>query len=212
MEKTRSHPIQAEKFLNELIPRTRISKPYPPLFRPLQDAAPNPAFSMTVSKIFDTRRANIALLRIGYLLAFATLGNSFLLNSGLFTVREQLMHPDKEVIKIFWIAHKFPKHMEGIHIITLPKDMRAFLVIFSLATRSSTSQFAIVLPGPTAPGIKVYDFIESELCTGDGTTFLNFTTEKLPDKNYLKDKASAFLAQAYWQEFTNDGYTPRFAP
>ncbi|MGB3467748.1 MAG: hypothetical protein WBA74_20850, partial [Cyclobacteriaceae bacterium] len=70
------------------------------------------------------RRSEIAALRIGYLYAFSILGYSFLLNSHLYKVREQILNPDKEILpKQFWINYEFPKEAEGVNIISSPNEL-----------------------------------------------------------------------------------------
>lgn len=78
-----------------------------------------------------------------------------------------------------------------------------------LTTKSVSRQFAIVLPGPSNPSINVYDYIEKNLCVGDGTNFLNGFYEHIPDINYLKNKKYAFAANEFWDLYTNDDYKPR---
>ncbi|MBS1556719.1 MAG: hypothetical protein JSU09_17505 [Bacteroidetes bacterium] len=213
LQTQRSNPDQAKKFMSDLIPPRTI---YNPIFHPhkmYENGFKTPTFHMKLNKISNERRAEVALLRVAYLIAYSTLGNAFLINGGLYKVREQLLNPDKEILsKVFWLNYDFPKEMEGVNIITLPKELRCFLVIFSLRTKSLSRQFGIVLPGPSEPSIKVYDFIEKELCTGDGTTFLNIVSEHIPNENYLSQKQYAFVAHWYWQEYTKDDYKPRLRP
>lgn len=151
----------------------------------------------------ETRRAEIALLRIGYLLAFATFGNSFLLNNGLGKIREQILNPDKNIMpKVFWIKYEFSKEFEGVNIITSPKELQSFLIIFSLSTKSCNRQYSIVIPGPYDTELKIYDFL-STLSIGDGSKFLEVKTEKIPTYNYLKNKSTAFAPLIFWQKYIN---------
>ena len=150
----------------------------------------------------------MALLRIGYLLAFATLGNGFLINGGLFKVREQIMNPDKNILpEIFWINREFNEETEGVNIVTFPKELRCFLVVFRLTTPSQSRQFAVILPGPSAPGLDVYDFINAERQT-DTPGFM----EHIPKQDYLRHKDSAFVSHWYWQKYTKEDYKPRIRP
>jgi len=209
----RSNPIQAEKFSKEMFPPRTT---YNPLFYPRQFIEPEyrtPPITMKYNKISNERRAEIALLRIAYLIAFSTLGNGFLINSGLFHVREQIQNPDKEILpKVFWIKYDFPTELEGVNIISLPKELQCYLVVFNLRTASQTRQFAIALPGPTKPSIKIYNYITEELCHGDGKTFFNATVEHIPKKDYLRSKEHAFIGNLYWQEYTKEDYKPRPKP
>lgn len=208
-----SNPDQAKTFMSDLIPPRTIHNPVFHPHKMFDNGFKTPTFQMKLSKISNERRAEIALLRVAYLIAYSTLGNGFLINGGLHKVREQLLNPDKEILsKVFWLKYDFPKEMEGVNIITLPKELRCFLVIFSLRTKSSSRQFGIVLPRPSEPSIKVYDFIEQELCTGNGTTFLNIMSEHIPNENYLSQEQYALVAHWYWQEYTKGDYKPRLRP
>jgi hypothetical protein len=53
-----------------------------------------PDFTIEPKAKSDERRAEIALLRIAYLIAYSFFGSGFLINSGLYKVREQLNNPD----------------------------------------------------------------------------------------------------------------------
>jgi hypothetical protein len=209
----RSNPNQSNQFMKEMFPPRTI---YNPFFYPEQaynTQYKSPTFKMSFKETSKERRAEIALLRIAYLYAYAILGNGFLINGGLYKVREQILNPDKEILpKVFWLKVPFPKESEGINIITLPKELQSFLVIFNLKTSSQERQFAIILPGPSSPSIKVYDFISKELCVGDGTNFLNATYEHLPKHDYLKKKELTFASNWYWQEYTSEIYQPNYAP
>jgi len=205
-----SNPTESEQFMKDLIPPRTI---YNPLFYPdkmFDDGFKTPTFKLKFHKTSKERRAEVALLRIAYLLAYSTFGNSFFINGGLYKVREQILNPDKNILsEVFWIKYEFPKELEGINIITLPKELQCFLVVFSLHTKSKARQFAIVLPGPSSPGIKVYDFIENNLCVGDGSSFLDSMMEHIPERDYLRSKNYAFAGNWYWQEYTKEDYKPR---
>jgi hypothetical protein len=81
--------------------------------------------------------------------------------------------------------------------------------VFTLHTKSKARQFAIVLPGSSGPGIKVYDFIENNLCVGDGSAFLNGMLEHIPERDYLRNKKYTFAGNWYWQDYTKEDYKPR---
>jgi hypothetical protein len=112
--------------------------------------------------------------------------------------------------KVFWIKYIFPKEYEGINIIVLPKELRSFLVVFSLKTASQTRQFAIVLPGPSTPGLNVYDFITNRLCVGDGSQSIQAVIERLPKMDYLRKIEHSLACHWYWQDYTNENYKPNF--
>lgn len=213
LHRQRSNPHQSNQFMKDMFPPRTI---YNPMFYPdkaLSNQYESPTFRMKFKETSKERRAEIALLRIAYLYAFATLGNGFFINGGLYKVREQILNPEKDILpKVFWLKIPFPKESEGMNIITLPKEMQSFLVIFNLKTASLERQVAIVLPGPSSPSIKVYDFLTNELCVGDGTNFLNCTYEHLPKLDYLRKKELALASNWYWQEYTSELYQPNYGP
>jgi hypothetical protein len=209
----RSNPVDSKNFMSEFIPPKTI---YNPIFHPekvFDKGFKSPTFNLKFENKYTERRAEVALLRIAYLIGFSSLGNGFLINPGLYKVREQILKPDEKILpQVFWLKYKFPKEQEGINIISLPKELRSFLIIFSLVTKSKSRQFAIVLPGPSAPGIDVYDYIEKNLCVGDGSGSLTGFSEHINVDNFLKEKEFAFAANIFWQEYTDDNYEPRINP
>ncbi len=93
-----SNPLEADKFIRDLIPPRTI---YNPIFHPdklFDEGFKTPTFNLKPKRTAQERRAEVALLRIAYLLAYATFGNGFYINSGLYKVREQILNPDKEIL------------------------------------------------------------------------------------------------------------------
>ena len=198
LQTNRSNPIESRKLIKDLFPPVITNK----VFK-------TPNFNLELHKRSNENRAEVAVLRIAYLLAYATFGNSFLINSGLFKVREQILNPDKEILqKPYWIIYDFPKEAEGINIIIQPKELRSFLVIFNLVTKSQSRQIAIALPGPSKNGLKIYDYIKNNLCTERGGELNRCTLKHIPQKDYLKIKDYAFACNWFWQEWTKDEYKP----
>ncbi len=213
MHSKRSNPKEAEQFRYDMYPPKTF---YNPLLYPeklFEDEYQSPTFKIKFNQTSNERRAEIALLRIAYLLAYSTFGNGFLINGGLYKVREQILNPDKEVLpRVFWLKYNFPEENEGVNIISLPRELRSFLVVFNLKTKSQTRQFGIVLPGPSNPSVNVYDFITNQLCVGDGTKFTNAMLEHIPVRDYLRKREYAFASNSYWQKFTHENYKPRLKP
>jgi hypothetical protein len=124
LQPLRSNPRESEQFMKDLIPPRTI---YNPLFYPdkmFDDGFKTPTFNLKFHKASNERRAKVALLRIAYLIAYSTLGNSLYINGGLYKVREQILNPDKNILpEVFWINYDFPKEIEGKNIISLPKEL-----------------------------------------------------------------------------------------
>jgi hypothetical protein len=144
------------------------------------------------------RRPEAALLRIAYLWGFSVFGYGFLLNSNLAAIREQIQFPSKEILPIWGIAanHDFTDDMLGINIVTEPKELRSFLVVFDLVTKlGSTVRYGVTLPGLSDPGLGVYSFVESQ-----NKLPMDVTMHLLPNNlNFIDDP---FLIINYWNKLT----------
>ncbi len=198
----RSDPKSTNRFINDVFPPRKI---YNPLFHHYEkqfEQYKTKKFSVKFPENSNIRRSEVALLRIGYLLAFSILGNAFLINGALFKVREQILNPDKIILpKVFWLKYDFPKDLLGINIIKSPKELMCFVAIFNLKTESKIRQFAIALPGPSTPGIDIYKNIEKLLCQGDG--YQHIRIEHIPDDDFVKRMDIAWGAHGYWQKYTD---------
>ncbi|ELR73515.1 hypothetical protein C900_04367 [Fulvivirga imtechensis AK7] len=199
-----SNPDEVKKFMNEVFPTRTI---YNPLLNPdkMFDRYNSETFNIKLPDQSNERRAEIAILRAGYLLAFSILGNAFLINSGLYKVREQILNPDQIILQYpFWIKYEFPEEMLGLNIISSPKELGCYLMIFNLKTKSSKKQFAIALPGPSSPGIGVYKNIDSFLYQ-DGDGFQNLQLVHIPDFAFVRNTQNAWGAHLIWQKYFENG-------
>jgi hypothetical protein len=187
-----SNPKDSEHFVNDFF----LSSIDPNL-----TGFSKPKFSMKFPEFSNERRAEIATLKIAYLLAFSIMGYGFLINPPLIKVREQILNPDKLIIpRVFWINHNFPENLIGVNLINSPNYLRCFLIIFNLKTKSKTRQFAIALPGPSEPGYKIYENIEKKLCA-DSHDVINFELQHITDSDFVTNKNKAWGAHWYWQKF-----------
>lgn len=200
----RSNPSESKKFIAELFPPRTIYSPIHALLNPnfVEPEYKSESFSFKKEEKSDERRAEIALLRVAYLYAFSIFGHGFLINGNLFKIREQLANPEKNILpKVFWVNYKFPENMIGVNIIKKPKDLQSFLVIFNLTTKSTTRQFAICLPGPTNPGLKIYENLEKFLCNEEG--FVNVDIEHIDGKDLLTLKGYELASNYYWNKIAS---------
>lgn len=166
---------------------------------------------MKFKTISDKRKAEVALLRIGYLSAFAKFGYGFLINENLRNVREQIKYPDKDILpKSFRFHCEFPDDCEGINMISLPNKLRCFLIVFRLKTKSSNRQFNIVLPGLDENSNDIYKNLEEYLSQGKENVTEGITFETLPEIEYLADKDLMFVSHHYWHRFTSEKDKPNF--
>nr|WP_300667107.1 HNH endonuclease [Fluviicola sp.] len=180
-----SHPIQSKKFIEDLKNGAMEISGAKLEFSPLVKA--------------DLRRAELGLLRAAYLYAFSELGYGMMLNGGMTKVREQLMNPEKKILPgVFWFKYDFSDDLYGFNIIREPKELRCYLIIFDLITKSGKMQCAIALPGPSSPSIGIYENIEKILGkdeTGDTTIKI----EHIPTEDFLLEKQFTFVSNYWWQ-------------
>jgi len=198
-----SNPKKAEQFMKEVFPPRTI---YNPFFYPEKrfESYKTNNFSIKFPSGSIERKAEIALLKTAYLLAFSKFGYSFLINGALYRVREQILNPDKDILpKVFGINYVFPEDVIGLNLITEPNELRCYLIIFDLKTKGKKRQFAVALPGLTKPGIKIYENIEKLLCVNSGG-FTNMKLEHINDFDFVKDPESIWGAHWFWQKFCHD--------
>lgn len=198
-----SDPKSTNRFIKDVLPPKTI---YNPLFHPEKQFEPyrTNKFSIKMPDGADERRGEVALLRIGYLLAYSILGNAFLINGGLFKVREQILNPDKAILpREFGINYEFREEFIGMNINKSPKELMCYLAIFNLKTKSKIRQFAIALPGPSSPGIEIYNNIGKLLCN-EKVGVQNLRIEHIPDMDFVKNLNYAWGAHIFWQKYTGD--------
>jgi hypothetical protein len=184
LDTKRSNPKHAEEFTKKVNPHgtTQMS------IHPIQKKA-------------DNREAEIALLRIAYLEAFSLCGYGFMLNGYLGKIREQIQHPEKSILpKVLWLNYEFDDEQNGINIITQPKELRCFLIVFDIVTESGKYKCAIALPGPSAPGIEIYNNIENLLCQ-DSSGDIEIKIEHLDTTDNLRTKEYTFDTYNSWKKY-----------
>ncbi len=154
------------------------------------------------SKPYKHRNAEVALLRIAYLTAFCTFGYGFLFNENLGLIREQIQKPNEEILPSLGLMNdNFSKIMSGIYLITQPREMLSFLVIFELSS-NRTTKHGVMLPGPSGPGLSIYKLRERE----PGSSGIKYNAVRIPDQDYLRNQSLKFASMRFWnQVVTNSG-------
>jgi hypothetical protein len=202
-ETNRSNPIEYENFHKTVFSNNSVYKSI--LAREFIDRPfISEKFKISMPQRSDEHRAEIGLLRVAYLLAYSTLGNSLILNRSLHKVREQLSNPEKNILtKPFWFNYEFPEECVGLNVITEPEDLKCYLVIFNLSTASRKRQFAIALPGPSYPGIKIYDNIDKLLCVNSGG-FQNIKFKMFPKLDFINNEDNIWYSLDFWRKYCVD--------
>lgn len=153
------------------------------------------------SNPYKNRNAEVALLRIAYLIAFCTFGNGFLFNENLGLVREQIQKPNKEILPSFGLINDdLSKIMAGIYLVTEPREMQSFLVIFELAS-NRTTKHGVMLPGPSEPGLAIYTLRQRE----PGSSGIKYHAVRIPDQDYLKNQSLKFASMDFWNKVVTSG-------
>ena len=180
----RSNPEHVKEFNKRLKPfgATKFT------FQPLQ-------------KQIDDREAEIALLRIAYLEAFSLCGYGFMLNGYLGKIRDQIREPKNNILpKVLWLNYEFDDELNGLNIIREPKELRCFLIVFNIKTESRKYKCAIALPGPTAPGLEIYENIEKLLCQ-DSSDNVQIKIEHIDTTDNLRTREYTFDTYKWWRKF-----------
>ena len=148
----------------------------------------------------DERLASIGLLKIAYLIGFEKLGHAFLFGKYMELIRSQIKQPEKEIInKPFWIHNNYSDDLLGVNIITKPKELKSFLIVFDLKTKSDSYRIGICIPGYDENDINIYDNIESILCQGEGD--IKVETNNYLNKEFnIKDENSSLVPIKFWEE------------
>ncbi len=146
-------------------------------------------------EFYKKNHPEIALLRVAYLLAFSTFGNGFLFNSNLEIIRKQIKNPKEKILPSFGgINADFSNSHSGIYIIDNPIKLRSYLVIFELKTINRTTKHGVILPGPSAPNLDIYNLATKT----KSNQKIQFTATPIPEQKYLQNPDLKFASTWYW--------------
>ncbi|MGH2664843.1 HNH endonuclease [Flavobacterium sp.] len=150
----------------------------------------------------NERLASIGLLKIAYLIGFEKLGHAFVVGKHMELIRSQIKYPEKEIIsKPFWIHNNYTDDLLGVNIITKPKELKSFLIVFDLQTKSDVYRIGICIPGYDENDINVYNNIETLLCQGEGDLKVE-TNSYLNTEFDIKGENNSLLPIKFWEEIT----------
>jgi len=149
---------------------------------------------------YKINRPQVALIRIAYLLAFSQFGYGFLMNPNLMPVRNQIQNSKERLLPSWGLLRAdFPDSMVGISVIDSPEAFRSFLVVFDLKADAIHTRHGVVLPGPTEPGLSVYNKL-ARLMREKGHAQVTHTVRMIPGADYLTDSRAAFASHFYWED------------
>lgn len=145
----------------------------------------NTKINVTFNLPSKTKTA-VALLRIGYLLAFYYLGNRILYEGNIHKIRETIIDSKNNLLPhsgVFLLADS-PAVNEGIHLLIGPSEFRSFFIIFRIKIESYSKMIAVPIPGPGENGWSNYSKL-SELDKGSQLNFRDFTSKDYIQNNDL---------------------------
>ena len=148
------------------------------------------------------RKANLALLRAGYLKAFGELGYGFLLNDNLGYIRYQLLHPEEEIIpEPFWLNMEYPDSCLGINMLTKPQSLQSYLVVFDILRNKIKRRVGIILPGPKNKDLAIYRQIQK--IKEEKTEIEGFELQTIsdPEINSLTDEDYVLSSTDVWNDY-----------
>lgn len=142
-------------------------------------------------------RARVAKLRIAYLWLISEFGYASLINPHMHLIREQIQNYNDLKYPVFGISDvDFPSEFEGINLVTKPESLKSFAVAFTLKTDQRERKFIVLLPGPSDPGLNIYDTL-NEL--GQDGNRINLDLTSLDLHNVLNGPDRVYDYFRYWE-------------
>ena len=158
------------------------------------------SFRGSRGKVYEQRRPECALLRIAYLWAFSEFGYGFVMSDSLKYIRGQIKFPEKEILPVWGIARRndFPDKCLGVNIITEPKELQSFLIVFDVYSSLRKYRYGVVLPGPTNPGPKIYEWLQGP----SSTTDYKISLIHIPSNPaHLNNPDLSFISHEIWKHW-----------
>jgi hypothetical protein len=104
--------------------------------------------------------ADIALLKTAYLWCFSVLGYAFVVNANLNPIRAQIQNPSEKIFSDrFYFEQNYPDEMLGVNIVTYPKELQSFLVVFDTVKHEHKKRYGVYLPGFPDSAMNIYNFM-----------------------------------------------------
>lgn len=118
------------------------------------------------------------------------------------TVRKQIHEPEKEWIKnIGSLDNDFPENFDGVNVVKEPKELRSFAIAFKTKTKYKERKHIVLLPGPSNPGLKIYENMK-RLSEEDKKVTIELT--KLNLDGFLTNPNRVFEYHEVWNWLVNE--------
>lgn len=145
------------------------------------------------------RISMIAQLRIAYLFAFFKFGYGFALNNSYQAIRDQIQYPEKEILSSFGVLDPVGVEHEGVLLVTEPKWLKSFLIVYRLRLQNKVERRGVLIPGPGDDAAKFYKGIKDL----KSTTHLKYKTINT-DIGKINEANDPALPIRIWREFNKD--------
>lgn len=146
------------------------------------------------------RIAQIAELRIAYLLLFARLGYGFILNQVYEPVRQQIRNPNTEVLPTFGVLNPIEvNHPDGVFMVTDPEQFKGIFVKYTLHLENKHESRAVLLPGPGHDCLQFYNSIKGNV----HNVHLKYTLIPI-DISQINTSGDALIAVRKWLEIKSN--------
>jgi len=104
-------------------------------------------------RVASERRANLSLLKAGYLLAFLRLGYDFIFSKNLDVVRQQIRSPSDQLLPLDALivgVNELPV-VNSVLLVTKPAELQGLLSVIELRPKSGPYTRGVLLPHPSSP-------------------------------------------------------------
>lgn len=132
-----------------------------------------------------------SLMRTAYLWLFSVFGYSFLLNSNLSVIRQQIRNPEQSLLPNWGIVNNkdLPNELLGVNVIRKPIELLSFFVVFDVTNSTGLRErIGVLLPRPSDTGLNIYHYLENQKGKSfpmksdhfpDQSIFINYPLEAL---------------------------------
>jgi hypothetical protein len=140
--------------------------------------------------------ADVALLRIAYLIAFRVLGYGYIFQRNLTPVREQIKNPTADILPKKWVlpSNLISGISPGIYRVTEPEYLRCLLVSFNLNSKLRTTNHVVLLPNVRQPGLGVYQWLDDQK---EAVKITFKATEILESPEYLTEPELVLVSRRF---------------
>jgi hypothetical protein len=142
----------------------------------------------------------IAVLRMGYLLAFYNFGYAYIMHPNLQQVRDQIRNPEQQVIptEVIGLLGEWPHAANQLVLVYAPSQLRCFYAVLRLSTEV-VRHMGVVLPGLDGESREIYNRWRDAPLAPTGT---QFRTVFVPfDSDRVCDPGNVGFARAFWKTY-----------